>query len=83
MPTRRLKPAHKTFLKRLGRKIERIILKERGYSSLDAFALEYHDLIAKPTLCQLCDAKRDMKISTLLGLADALELSVEELIKEA
>jgi hypothetical protein len=53
----------------------------RGYKSLDAFSLEYHDLIAKPTLYQICDGKRDMKISTLLRLAKALEVDIESLLK--
>lgn len=41
----------------------KIILEEKGNSSLDGFALEYYDLIAKPTLYQICAGKRDMKVS--------------------
>jgi hypothetical protein len=37
-------------------------------------------MIAKPTLYQLCDGKRDMKISTLRGLARALGITLRELI---
>jgi predicted transcriptional regulator len=83
MATRRLRPDDRAFLKRLGKKIEKIVLEERGYSSLDAFSLECHDLIAKPTLYQICQGKRDMKISTLRGLAAALDVSIQDLIAGA
>jgi hypothetical protein len=82
MVTRRLKADDKAFLKKLGKKIEKIILEEKGYRSLDAFALEYHDLIAKPTLYQICAGERDMKISTLRGIAKALERSAESLLRD-
>lgn len=82
MVTRKLKPDDKAFLRKLGKKIEKIILERKGYSSLDAFALEYHDLIAKPTLYQICAVQRDMKISTLRGLAKALEMNLIDLIAE-
>lgn len=42
---------------------------------------EFHDEITKPTLYQLCDDKRDMKFSTLLGLSRALEVSVCDLLR--
>jgi hypothetical protein len=48
--------------------------------SLDAFALEHYDLIAKPTLYQICAGERDMKISTLRGLAAALEVHISDLL---
>lgn len=82
MVTRKLRPQDRDFLKRLGKRIERIIIEERGYSSLDAFSIECNDLIAKPTLYQICQGKRDMKLSTLRGLAAALEVSAAELIAE-
>lgn len=81
MVTRKLRADDRAFLKRLGKRIEKIIIEERGYSSLDAFSLEFHELIAKPTLYQVCQGKRDMKVSTLRGLAEALDLSLVELIK--
>ena len=81
MPTKRLKKEDKDKIKNLGRRIEKIILKEKGYTSLDAFSLEFHDEITKPTLYQLCEGKRDMKFSTLLGLSRALEISLEDLLK--
>ena len=80
MVTRKLRSNDKAFLKKLGKKIEKIILEERGYRSLDAFALEYHDMIAKPTLYQICAGKRDMKISTLRGLCEALEIGLAEIL---
>jgi len=71
----------RAFLKKLGKKVEKIILEDLGYKSLDAFSLEHHDLIAKPTLYQVCQGKRDMKITTLLGLAKALQKELGDLIK--
>ena len=81
MPTMKLRAVDKRYLNALGARIEKIILKDRKYSSLDAFALEYHDKITKPTLYQLCRGERDMKVSTLLRLSDALDVQVEDLIK--
>ncbi len=80
MATRKLRADDRAFLKRLGKKIRSAILIERRYRSLDAFALEFHDLIAKPTLYEICDGQRDMKISTLRGLARALDLTLEDLL---
>lgn len=81
MPTKNLRKEDRDFIKKLGKRVEKIILKDRGYKSLDAFSLEYHDEIAKPTLYQLCDGKRDMKFSTLLGLCRALNVDVVDLLK--
>lgn len=81
MPTKRLSRVDRQKLEALGRRIEKIILKDRGYRSLDEFSLEFHDEITKPTLYQLCAGKRDMKISTLFGLSRALEIPAHELIK--
>ncbi|NJL24997.1 MAG: hypothetical protein HC902_07370 [Calothrix sp. SM1_5_4] len=52
MATRKLSKSTQRALKALGARIETIILESNGYRSLDAFSLEYHDLIAKPTLYQ-------------------------------
>lgn len=82
MATRKLKSTHKAFLRKLGNKVKHLILKERGYSSLDAFWLEHGDKIAKPTLYQLCEGKRDMKTSTLLGLCEALGITLSDLISD-
>lgn len=82
MVTKKLKSDEKAFLKKLGKRIEKIILKDLGYSSLDAFSLEYSDEIAKPTLYQICQGKRDMKLSTLRGLAQSLDLKLEDLLRE-
>ncbi|MFP5458500.1 MAG: helix-turn-helix domain-containing protein [Bacteriovoracia bacterium] len=79
--TKKLTKADQLFLKRLGEKIRTIIIREKGYSSLDAFALEHHDDIAKGTLYEVCEGQRDMKISTLRGLCRALDLTVEDLIR--
>jgi len=79
--TKRLKRADRQTLEVLGKRIESMILKDRGYKSLDAFALEFHDEITKPTLYQLCAGKRDMKISTMIGLARALDVPVSDLLK--
>ena len=81
MATRKKSASDKVFFERLGKRVENLIRKERGYKSLDAFALAHHDSIAKPTLYQLCSGERDMKVSTLRGLARALGVSLEELIK--
>jgi hypothetical protein len=80
MPTKKLKHTDKQILQRLGKKIEHLILKEKGYRSLDAFSLEFHDEIAKPTLYQICEGKRDMKFSTVLGLSRALDISLSDLL---
>lgn len=81
MPTRKINSEEKAFLKKLGKKIEQIILKEKKYRSLDSFALEFSDLIAKPTLYQICQGKRDMKVTTMRRLAIALELDITNLMK--
>lgn len=80
MVTRKLRPGESQALRRLGKKIERIILEDRKYRSLDAFALEHSDVVAKPTLYEICRGSRDMKFSTLLGLSKALDLSLPELL---
>jgi hypothetical protein len=82
MVTRALDKGEKTKLIKLGERIRDIILIEKGYKSLDAFSLEFSDLIAKPTLYQICDGKRDMKLSTLLRLSKALDISLLEIISD-
>ena len=79
--TRKLSKADQQFLKRLGDKVRKMILEERGYASLDAFALAHHDKIAKGTLYELCEGNRDMKISTLRGLSRALGVTIQNLIQ--
>ena len=79
--TMKLKKIDQQFLKRLGDKTRRTILEDMGYSSLDAFALAHHDDIAKGTLYEICDGKRDMKISTLLSLSRALNTTIQSLIQ--
>lgn len=81
MATKRLNRVDRRTLEALGKRIETIILKEKGYKSLDAFSLEFHEEIAKPTLYQLCDGKRDMKLSTLIGLGRALDIPISDLLK--
>lgn len=82
MGSRRIPQVHRKAMRTLGRKIKKIILKEMGYSSLDAFHLEHHDLIAKPTLYDLCEGRRDVRMSTFFGLCRALEISPLELLKD-
>ena len=72
----------KKYLKALGVEIRKIILHERKYSSLDRFALEYHENITKPTLYAICDGKRDFQFSTISGLAKALEINPIELLRK-
>ncbi len=82
MATKRLNRADRRILEALGKRIETIILKDKGYKSLDAFSLEFYEEIAKPTLYQLCDGKRDMKLSTLIGLSRALDIPMSDLLKD-
>ena len=80
MPTKKLRRSDKTFYEKLGKRLGKLILEDRGYRSLDAFSLEHHEYIAKPTLYHLVEGKRDPKLSTLRRLSEALELSLDELI---
>ena len=81
MPTKKISRADKMALKALGKKVKAIILQDKGYKSLDAFALELHDMVTKPTLYEVCSGKRDMKFSTLLGISRALDIPVSDLLK--
>lgn len=81
MPTKKLSKSDKVFLEKLGHRVKQMILNKKNYTSLDSFSLEHHDLISKPTLYQLCEGKRDLKISTLRGLAKALGVTLQELIQ--
>lgn len=80
MVTRKIDSIDKTFLIKFGKYIEHLIIKEQGYRSLDAFALENHDKITKPTLYQICAGERDMKLSTLRKLANALGIKAATLL---
>lgn len=82
MVTKKKRTTDREFLARLGERVERIILKDLGYTSLDAFSLEHHDLIAKGTLYEICQGKRDMKLVTLRRLAESLKLSLTDLVKD-
>ncbi len=82
MASRNIPREHKRALKQLGRKLKKIILTDRKYSSLDAFYLENHDIIAKATFYDLCEGRRDMRMSTFIGLCRALEISPFELMKD-
>ena len=68
----KLQKRDRIYLRNLGNRVRKIILEEKDYSSLDRFALEYHDQITKPTLYAVCDGKRDLQFSTLSGLSNAL-----------
>ncbi len=70
------------FLKNLGCELERIILEERGYSSLDRFSLEHHEDVTKPTLYAICKGSRDFQFSTLSGIARALRINPIELLNK-
>jgi len=82
MPSRTLEKNDKKYLVHLGKKVAHRILTELGYRSLDAFAMEHSKLITKPTLYEVCAGKRDMKVSTLRGLAKALKISYDDLVQE-
>lgn len=82
MATKKLSKEHKIALLALGKRIRFSILTNKSYKSLDAFSLEYHDLITKPTLYQICDGKRDMKLSTLMSLSSALATTVNKLLED-
>jgi hypothetical protein len=81
MATKKLTKDERELLTKIAGNVKRYIFEKYKYKSLDAFSLEWHDLIAKPTLYQICDAKRDMKISTLSRLAKALKIDLEDLLK--
>ena len=80
MLTRALTKVEKNRLQKLGRKIRVIISEEKGYKSLDTFSLEYNELIARLTLYQIYEVKKDIKLSTLMRLSKALNLSLIETI---
>ena len=80
MPTKKIRPKHRKMLKSLGERIETMIINDLEYRSLDAFSLEHHDKITKKTLYELCKGERDIKLSTLCGLAEALDCTPAELL---
>ena len=73
MPKQPLTNSDKKYLKALGAKIEKIILCELKYSSLDKFALEHHNKITKPTLYAICRGKRDFQFLTISGLSKSFK----------
>lgn len=81
MATKKLRDSDKQFYEKLGRRLGKIILQEKGYKSLDAFALEHHDLVTKPTLYQMVAGTRDVRLATFRKLADALGMPVTDLIR--
>ena len=64
------------------KRVKDYILKEFKYSSLDAFALENHELVAKATLYSFCNHQRDIRLSSLSKIARALNISIGELFKD-
>ncbi len=82
VPTKKIRAVDQKFFIELGGRIRKTIIIDLKYPSLDAFSLEYHDLISKPTLYQISNGKRDMKISTLRRLAETLGISIQELIQD-
>lgn len=81
MPKVKLSKSKKKYLKKLGSEIRRIILEDKKYSSLDRFALEHHDLITKPSLYAICNGERDFQISSIMNIAEALEIDLLDLLK--
>ena len=65
----------------ISNRIKDYILNELNYRSLDAFALENHELVAKATLYSFCKHQRDIRLSSLSKIAKALNLSMDELFK--
>ena len=82
MPKLPLTKQDKKYLKALGAEIERIILADKKYSSLDRFALEYHDDVTKPSLYAICNGERDFQFSTISGLSRALGINPITLLKK-
>ena len=82
MPKLPLTSSDEKYLKTFGARIERIILCELEYPSLDRFALEHHDNITKPTLYAICAGKRDFQFSTISGLSRALNTNPIDLLKK-
>ena len=82
MPTKKLKKHHRQFLEAFGKSVERRILNDLEYKSLDEFSLIHHEEITKKTLYSLCKGRRNMKMSTLLGLANALNITPSKLLKD-
>ena len=80
MPKRKLRKEDKLLLLRLGRKVRKIIIKERGYKSLDAFSVEFDDIIAKPTIYRICDGDQDLYFLSLIKICEALDISIFELL---
>ena len=82
MTKRKLRKKDRLLLKRLGRRTKRIILKERGYSSLDAFSLECGDVLSKTTLYRICDGVQDPYFLSIMKICEALNVSFLDLLKD-
>ena len=82
MTKRKLRKKDRLLLKRLGRRIKRIILKERGYSSLDAFSLECGDVLSKTTLYRICDGVQDPYFLSIMKICEALDVSLIDLLND-
>lgn len=80
MAKSKLTGKEKLYFRKLGSKIQNIILKDLGYQSLDSFALEHHEIVSKPTLYAICSGERDFQFSTILRLAEALNMDSLELL---
>lgn len=82
MARNELTRSEKKFFLNLGEKVKKIILDDLQYASLDRFALENHDQVTKPTLYAICDGNRDFQFSTILRVAKALNMTVQELLED-
>ena len=63
---------------KLGERVGTLI-REHGYPSMESFALA--NALPKATLHQVLKGIADPRYSTLLRIADALEIPIEEMIK--
>lgn len=76
-------PSSSKYLKyrqRLGKRLAGLI-KEKGYPSIENFALS--NGMHKATVHQVIKASADPRLSTLLRIADALEVSLDGLVRES
>ncbi len=68
-----------SFLKRVGSNIKKL-RKKKGYTQL-ALAAEYRDeLISKQTISKIENGKRNLTLTTILRLAQALDVSPKDLL---
>lgn len=83
MAKNKLTKSEQQIFNKIGKKIRSIILADLGYKSLDSFALEYHDIITKPSLYAICDGRRDFQFSTLIRLSKALGVDINNILSES